>query len=105
MSRARRNRLQPVLALTQQNTDFMSQFKHFTETNTSDYDYRTFERELSGKLTKARYKRLMSYCRKNTFTEKCGCEHDCCGHMCGQYMTANITPGKIVIELAQSFNY
>lgn len=71
------------------------------------FDTRYYERVFSGRLTKARYKSLARACRVYSRRPKyrCGCEHDCCGCLCSQYMTFTYSRNQVVINFTQGFNY
>ena len=77
--------------------------KNFTPTH-SDSDQAVYTRELLGRITKDRFKRLTSFARRNTKRVNCGCEHDCCGHLCGQSVEIMVTNGRALVTLTQSFN-
>lgn len=71
----------------------------------SDMDSVTVFRLIKGRLTWRRYKTLFSYCRKNTFHSRCGCEHDCCGHEHSRYMELTHNPVTNKTLITQTFNY
>jgi hypothetical protein len=35
----------------------------------------------------------------------CHCEHDCCGHACGDDYKFELLPGRLVVTRTMSFNY
>ena len=45
----------------------------------SDMDGRTYVRIFSGRMTKMRYKVIDRYCRRNSVSERCHHDYDCCG--------------------------
>lgn len=71
----------------------------------SDYDFKAYERVLIGRVTYARYKKLDRIARKNTTSPHCGCEHDCCGCVCGRGMKVEVLPTGFKITYNESFNY
>jgi len=75
----------------------------------SDYDYTESEKEIIVRLTPLRYKLLTKGVKKwnynhkypygispNGYAYNCGCEHDCCGCLCGESL--NIEFNKIAME-------
>jgi len=91
-------------------------FKRFRELPDSEYDYRKYQRTFSGRMTKARWKKLDAFARKfnhthiygtspNGYAYRCGCEHDCCGCLCGQYMHVSYKQNQVKIDLQLSYNY
>lgn len=73
----------------------------------SDFDRTVYVREFSGRMTKERYKKLSHICRYYSQPPKyrCGHDYDCCGCLCGQYMTFTYKYNQVVITLVQDFNY
>jgi hypothetical protein len=61
--------------------------KKFVATEDADIDYRTCQRTFSGRMTRARYKLIHRYCRRNSFSTHCGHEWDCCGCLCRQRLS------------------
>lgn len=70
-----------------------------------DCDYHIYERYFSGRMTKARYKALDGYCRRNTFRMHCHHDHDCCGCMTSQRVTFSYSRNCVVVSLSQHYNY
>lgn len=81
------------------------QWGKYSETDTSEYDYRVYQRSFSGRMTKKRWKKIDAYCRRNSFSSRCGCEHDCCGHLCRQHFSFTYSLNQLVINVTRSFNY
>lgn len=80
--------------------------KNFKPAESSEYDYKIYERHFSGRITKGRYKKIDSFCRKNSFRSRhCGHEYDCCGCLCSQRLEFSYQKNQITITLTQSFNY
>lgn len=73
----------------------------------SDFDYRTYERTFSGRMTKARWKIIDSFCRAHSYHPRyrCGHDYDCCGCFCGQGMKFTYKHNQITVGFSQSFNY
>jgi len=88
-----------------------------------DFDYRVSEMTMEGRLTPNRYKTLTKFVKKwnynhkapygiseNGYAYNCGCEHDCCGCLCGESMQItfdkiNESLHKVIIRYSASFNY
>lgn len=70
-----------------------------------DMDYRIYLREFSGRMTKQRYKAIADYCRRNSYSLRCGCEHDCCGHMTGQDISFTYSRNQVSLRLSIGYNY
>ena len=99
----------------------MLNFRKFQEKD-GDFDYRIAERVVVGRLTPLRYKVLTRMVRKfnsnaqypygispNGYAYNCGCEHDCCGCLCGESINIDFAKagGNYIIKLTHSasFNY
>ena len=91
-------------------------FKNFKPLPDSDYDYQKYERNFSGRMTKARWKKLTRFARifsnthiygtsPNGYAYRCGHEHDCCGCLCGQSMNVDYKHNQVKIFLSLSYNY
>ncbi len=97
--------------------------KNFTPLD-GDMDYSVEERKFFGRMTKKRYKSILKYVRDfnyeasapygrspNGYAYRCGCEHDCCGHLVREGIDVDIkrilnTPiFLITLTHSQSFNY
>lgn len=78
--------------------------RNFKKIN-GDYDFSVYQRTFSGRITKDRYKKLQRFARKNTFSNNCGCEYDCCGHLCSKGMSINYSKNQVIITLSESYNY
>lgn len=79
----------------------------FKKSEDSDFDYRKYTRTFSGKMTKKRYKMLDRYCRLHSRSPRyrCGHDYDCCGCLCGQYMTFTYRYNAVTIHLQHTYNY
>lgn len=79
----------------------------FFEIESSDYDYRQYQRIFSGRMTKNRWKIIGQFCRKHSYRPhyRCGHDWDCCGCFCGQSMWFEYKHNQVVITFTQSFNY
>ena len=54
----------------------------FTPIQTQDtFGIDSDERVLKGLLTRERIKKIRRWARVHSWRQKCGCEHDCCGHI------------------------
>ena len=71
----------------------------------SDFDFRSYLREISGRITYKRYKILQRYARKKSWRNSCGCEHDCCGCVFSEAMAIEVTHTGFKIYFSQSLNY
>lgn len=71
----------------------------------SDYDFRIYQRDIVGRVTYPRWQILARARRKLSFDTHCGCEHDCCGHLCAQSASIAVTSYGMTITIKQSFNY
>jgi hypothetical protein len=71
----------------------------------SDYDFKAYQRVFSGRITKRRYKIIDSICRKKSYNQHCGCEHDCCGCMFAQSIRFEYKHNRVVMTLTESYNY
>lgn len=81
-------------------------WKRFKPVPNLDYDTAECTRSFSGRMTKARWKRLDRICRANRLSRmNCGHDWDCCGCLCGQYMSFTYKHNQVVITIYQSFNY
>lgn len=78
--------------------------KKFTSMG-ADCDYHIYERYISGRMTKGRWKALDRYCRRNTYRMHCHHDHDCCGCMCSQRVSFTYEHNQVIISLAQHYNY
>jgi hypothetical protein len=98
--------------------------KFFFDNVHSDFDCTVSTRQLTGSLTKNRYKTIKSAVRRfnkqneapygysrNGYAYTCGCEHDCCGciHSIRMGMYFDKVPNSqmytITLKLTQSYNY
>lgn len=70
-----------------------------------DMDYRTYERVITGRITKSRWKIISKLARRLSNSFHCGCPHDCCGCLSSQYIDVNYQNGETRLTLTQSFNY
>jgi hypothetical protein len=87
-----------------------------------DFDSRISEREISGKITRARRKAIEHSVRKfnrtweapygyshNGYAYRCGCEHDCCGCLVHKGMAVEFRKlGKnhiAVLSIHENYNY
>jgi len=71
-----------------------------------DYDYSVSEKIITGRITKARYKIISAYARKNTWHNSCGCEYDCCGHLSSvstRIISAN--SNQVTLRVSENYNY
>lgn len=72
----------------------------------SDCDYVIREKIINGRITKARYKTIAQYVRKNTFSNDCGCEWDCCGHLTSKTMNiVGANSNHLVLSVVENYNY
>lgn len=71
----------------------------------SDVCYRTYLREIVGRITYKRHKLLQRYSRMKSWRNSCGCEHDCCGCVFSERMEIQTTSEGFKIYFTQSLNY
>lgn len=92
--------------------------KNFIETKDSTYDVYKAELVLNGRVTAKRKEKVQAFVDSfneshrapygyspNGYPYKCGHEHDCCGCLVGEYLTANITASRIKITHSKIFNF
>jgi len=83
-----------------------------------DLDKTKFVRVIEGRITRKRYKLIKRFVRKYNidnrypygvsekgYAYRCGCEHDCCGHLVRTEMFATFGNNKTTIELISNYNY
>jgi hypothetical protein len=71
-----------------------------------DCDYRTFQKKISGRITKMRWKLLDSYARRLSFSGgNCGHEWDCCGCLCGRKVYMDYKYNQLIITITEQYNY
>lgn len=79
----------------------------YTQSTKSEYDRSISLRLIHGRLTKARYKAIKRWARKQDFSDHCGCEHDCCGHHFRTYAKVRFYPHRNIttIRITHLYNY
>jgi hypothetical protein len=92
--------------------------KNFIETKDSTYDAYKAELMLDGRVTAERKERIQAFVDSfneshiapygyspNGYLYGCGHEHDCCGCLVREYLTAEFTTFRIKITHHKTFNY
>jgi hypothetical protein len=74
-----------------------------------DFDFRSYERIISGNFTKARVKALLRFSRRFTSRSlNCGHEFDCCGCLSSRQVNVEFSNGSYKyarITLVEHFNF
>lgn len=96
--------------------------EHKFKLEDGDFDYRVFQRKISGKFTKKRRKAIENVVRQfnrswdapygvspNGYAYRCGCTHDCCGCLVNKGMCLEFKKlGNnhiAVLSISESYNY
>ena len=57
--------------------------------NQTDIGQASYSRIINGRLTPKRWDILRKYCASYSYSQRCHCEHDCCGHKHDQCVDIN----------------
>lgn len=72
-----------------------------------DIDHTIYDRVITGRLTRKRYKTIMRYARmRSRSLGHCGHEWDCCGCVSATYMNVDFTElDTVYIQYTVNYNY
>lgn len=69
-------------------------------------DVNILVRQINGRITKARYKLINRWARKNSVrSEYCGHAHDCCGCHVRTWVDVEFTKNSATLTMTEYFNY